>query len=104
LINRAASTLQIFCGNFPGKHMIDVGIASTRYRAVTMTPASRERVVNLRSEDAEEVATAMDEAKSVCDARPNLPIKTLYHAVYIPQEDRDPSDGNLLERRFADYN
>lgn len=95
MINHAVSTLcKYFAANFPGKHMIDVGIASIRYRAVTMTPASRERVVNLQSENAEKVA--MNEAKNVCDTRPNLPIKTLYHAVYIPQEDRDPSDGNLI--------
>lgn len=67
-----------------------------------MTPALRERVVNLQNENAEETVTTMNEAMS--DVRPNLPIKTMYHAVYIPQEDRDPSDGNLIERRFANYN
>jgi len=58
-----------------------------------MTPASRECVLNLLNENIEVKATATNEDENVCDAHPNLPIEMLYHAVYIPLEYRDLSEG-----------
>lgn len=87
--------------------MIDAGNAGAI--VVTMTSASHENVVDLLSESAEGTATAMNEVENVCDARPNLPTETLYHAVYIPLEHREPSGGkgNSIVRWYDlchDYN
>ncbi|XP_018299937.1 ankyrin repeat and LEM domain-containing protein 2 isoform X2 [Mycetomoellerius zeteki] len=60
-----------------------------------MTPESRESVVNLLNakENTEEKANTTNEGENVCDLQPNLPVETLYHAVYIPLEYKDQSDG-----------
>ncbi|KYN01665.1 PREDICTED: ankyrin repeat and LEM domain-containing protein 2 [Cyphomyrmex costatus] len=58
-----------------------------------MTPASREFVVNLLNVKAEDKTIKTNEGENVCDVQPNLPIESLYHAVYIPLEYRDQSDG-----------
>ncbi|KAG5321554.1 ANKL2 protein, partial [Acromyrmex heyeri] len=59
-----------------------------------MTPTSRESVVNLLNvKENPEKANTTNEGDNVCDLQLNLPVETLYHAVYIPLEYKDQSDG-----------
>ncbi len=59
-----------------------------------MTPTSRESVINLLNvkENPENKANTTNEGENVYDLQPNLPVETLYHAVYIPLEYKDQSD------------
>lgn len=85
------------------EHVIDAGRKRRGYRAMTMTPASHECVGDLPNKSTMETTTeATNEAGNACDARPNLPIETLYHAVYIPEYRAELNDdGNLIKCRFA---
>lgn len=59
---------------------------------VPVITVSREFTVDTLNENFEAKKIVMDEcenAQTACDTRSNLPEETVFHAVYIPQDNKD---------------